>query len=72
MAQTKAGAAKARATIIKYHGADYYVRIGQLGGSAPTALKNAEGKNLKGFALNREVAVRAGRLGGTISKRGRK
>ncbi len=42
------------------HGADFYARIGALGGS-----KGRTG----GFAANRELAREAGRKGGLISRR---
>lgn len=63
MAGTKEGAAKTRETIYKKHGKDYYKRIGALGG------KHC---GMKGFALNPELARKAGAKGGKISKRGRK
>lgn len=61
MSGTLAGGAKAAATNKKKYGNDFYKRIGRMGGSAQVP---------KGFALNRERAVSAGRKGGTISKRG--
>ena len=45
------------------HGADFYSRIGAKGG--------ANGRT-GGFYANRELAVRAGRIGGAKSKRGAK
>lgn len=61
MSGTKAGGAKARATMYKNHGKDYYKRIGALGG------KHC---GMKGFALNPELARKAGEKGGRTSKRG--
>jgi len=61
MAQTKNGAAKAATTIKEKHGADYYARIGAIGG------RNG---NTGGFAANRELARTAGAKGGQVSRRG--
>lgn len=61
MAGTKAGGLKAAATNKAKYGAEFYARIGRIGGQNGTT---------GGFAANRELAVRAGRLGGQISKRG--
>lgn len=60
--QTKIGAAKAVQTIKDRHGEDFFKNIGASGGSAPTTKP-------KGFAANRERAVAAGKIGGTISRR---
>ncbi len=65
MPGTKAGASKARGTITKRYGEDFYKRIGAKGGSTPTLC-------LKGFAANRELASIAGKKGGHISRRGKK
>ena len=65
MPGTKAGGAKAAATNRERHGADFYRNIGSRGGSAPTTKP-------KGFAANPVRAREAGRLGGTISRRGKK
>lgn len=62
MSGTKAGGAKARATMYEKHGKDYYKRIGALGGKHCV---------MKGFALNPELASKAGAKGGRISKRGK-
>lgn len=61
MSGTKTGGLKASATNKKLHGADFYKRIGSIGG------KNG---HTGGFASNRELASIAGRKGGKISKRG--
>jgi len=61
MAGTKNGAAKAATTIKEKHGADYYARIGAIGGRHG---------NTGGFAANRELARTAGAKGGQVSRRG--
>lgn len=61
MAGTKIGGKKASQTNIEKHGKDYYSLIGAKGGRAC---------GLKGFALNPELAKKAGSKGGKISKRG--
>lgn len=63
MAGTKAGGAKAAARNKEKYGDNYYAEIGKMGGSA-------EYSGSKGFASNRELAVKAGRKGGKISRRG--
>lgn len=60
MPGTKAGAAKAVATIRKRFGKDFYAKIGAEGGR-----KGVTG----GFAANRELARIAGAKGGSISRR---
>lgn len=62
MAGTKAGAIKARNTNYEKHGKDFYKKIGSKGGK-----KGHTG----GFFANRELARKAGRKGGKISKRGK-
>jgi len=62
MAGTKAGAAKAKAKMMEKYGEDYYATIGKEGGKASTT---------GGFYGDRELAVRAGRIGGKASKRGK-
>lgn len=61
MAGTKAGARKARQKIEERYGADFYSRIGKVGGKAQVP---------KGFAMNPELASEAGKRGGTVSRRG--
>lgn len=61
MAGTKEGAMRARATNLAKD-PDYYRNIGIKGGSAIHTKP-------QGFALYRELAVEAGRKGGTISRR---
>jgi general stress protein YciG len=60
MAGTKEGALKAKQTNYEKHGADFYKRIGAIGG------KNG---HTGGFAANHELAREAGRKGGKRSKR---
>lgn len=60
MSGNKEGGAKAAAKNKEKYGADFYVRIGAMGGK-----KGRTG----GFASSHELAVRAGRLGGLKSKR---
>ena len=63
MSGTKEGGIKARKTNYERNGQDFYKRIGAIGGRV-SGIK-------KGFALNPELAVKAGRKGGRISKRGK-
>lgn len=62
MAGTKTGGLKAANTNKTLHGKDFYARIGAKGGKAT---------GLKGFAVNRELARKAGAKGGRISRRGK-
>lgn len=62
MAGTKEGGIKARNTNLKEHGKDFYKEIGRKGGKASTT---------GGFYANRELASRAGKIGGMKSKRGK-
>lgn len=62
MSGTREGGLKGKKAIIKKHGKDFYKRIGQIGGLARVP---------KGFAMNPELAKKAGRIGGLISKRGK-
>ena len=62
MAGTKAGGLKAKKKNLEKYGEDYYVKLGAKGGSVSCA---------KGFAKNPELAKKAGKKGGTISKRGK-
>lgn len=62
MAGTKAGGEKAAATNKERYGEDFYEGIGRDGG------KKSRGG---GFAVNRALAVEAGRKGGQIGKRKR-
>lgn len=63
MSGTKEGGVKARNTNYEKNGKDFYKRIGSLGGRV-SGIK-------KGFALNPELASKAGKKGGRISKRGK-
>lgn len=60
MAGTKAGGQQAADTNRKRHGADFYARIGAVGGK-----KGRTG----GFYANRDLAREAGAKGGRISRR---
>jgi len=60
MAGTKAGGQRAALTNRQRHGADFYARIGAVGGKRGTT---------GGFAANRELARIAGAKGGRISRR---
>lgn len=62
MAGTKEGGIKARNTNYKKWGDDFYKNIGRKGG---------QNGHTGGFASDPELARRAGRLGGMISKRGK-
>lgn len=64
MAGTKAGAAKAKKTNVERYGKEFYAKIGSVGGKK-TGVK-------KGFAANPERARKAGIVGGTRSRRGKK
>jgi general stress protein YciG len=61
VAGTLEGGRKAAAMNKQLHGADFYKRIGAKGG------RNG---NTGGFAANRELARKAGAIGGAKSKRG--
>lgn len=61
MAETLTGGKLAAFTNKERHGSDFYREIGRKGG-----LKGTTG----GFYANRELASKAGRLGGQRSKRG--
>lgn len=60
MAGTKEGALKAAKTNMERYGKDYYAKMGREGG------KNG---HTGGFASNKELARRAGSIGGRKSKR---
>lgn len=63
MAGTKAGGQKAARTNKLRYGKDFYAKIGARGGALGTT---------GGFASSRELASRAGRIGGLKSRRGKK
>jgi general stress protein YciG len=63
MSGTRPGGFKARDTNKNLYGEDYFSRIGRLGGR-----KSRGG----GFTNDRELARRAGALGGSMSRRGKK
>ncbi len=60
---TKEGGIKMVATIRVKYGEDYWKKIGAIGGKLGTT---------GGFWADRQLASRAGRIGGKISKRYRK
>ena len=62
MAGTIEGGIKARETVYRTQGRDFYRRIGKIGG---------QNGHTGGFAANPELAKIAGRKGGKISKRGK-
>lgn len=68
MSGTPAGGRAAAKTNKERHGDDFYQKIGKLSNPA----WERKGRKPRGFAANRELAVRAGRLGGKKSKRIRK
>ncbi|HET9721894.1 MAG TPA: hypothetical protein VFP32_02595 [Candidatus Saccharimonadales bacterium] len=61
MSGTKAGGQKAAATNKAKYGPDFYARIGQMGGKLG---------HTGGFFADRELARKAGQVGGRISRRG--
>ena len=63
MAGTKAGGQAAAATNKTKYGSDFYARIGAKGGKQG---------HTGGFYANRELARKAGAVGGRISRRGKK
>lgn len=63
MSGTKIGGKKAAATNKEKHGADFYRNIGRMGGSKSHP-------ETRPFAKNPELASRAGKRGGQLSKRG--
>lgn len=62
MAGTKTGGKKAALTNKLKHGADFYARIGKVGG---------QNGHTGGFAANPELAKIAGSIGGRVSRRGK-
>ena len=61
MSGTVAGGIKTREIFYEKYGRDYFKNIGKIGG------RNG---HVKGFAVNPELAKRAGSIGGKLSKRG--
>ena len=61
---TKQGGNSAAVTNKKRHGAQFYSRIGSMGGS-----KKTDRTSLKGFGSNRLRASLAGKKGGAVSRR---
>lgn len=60
MKSTEERKTSVRDTLVERYGEDYWRRIGKKGGQVCCE---------KGFALNHELAVRAGRIGGRMSSR---
>ena len=69
MPGTKAGAAKAAATIKKKHGDDFYRNIGKAGGEAGNTGGFASKKVGRDGLTGQQRAKKAGAIGGTISRR---
>jgi len=65
MSDNKGGGKLAAETNRAKYGEDFYSKIGKLGGEAPYT-------GLRGFAANRELARRAGAIGGRKSRRVKK
>ena len=64
MAGTKAGSAKALATIRERHGDNFFKQIGYKGGVSIKTRNPKTGKALKGFAISGK-ASEAGKIGGS-------
>ena len=62
MSGSRAGGLKASETNKQKYGREFYANIGRKGGKACVP---------KGFAVNPELAKRAGSIGGKLSKRGK-
>lgn len=69
MAGTKEGGLAAAATNKRIHGADFYARIGAIGGKISKTGGFASNFKGRDGLTGRERAKVAGRLGGHISKR---
>lgn len=69
MAGTKAGGAKAAITNNQRYGKDFYPKIGKKGADAWNKRNKKGIAKPRGFAANPELASKAGRVGGTISRR---
>ena len=63
MAQTKAGAIKLKKVMTDKYGADYYIKIGRMGGKAGTGHVYGHGKS---------DPIANGSKGGSLSRRGYK
>ena len=63
MSGSRSGGLKAAETNKQRYGRDWYKKIGKIGGKACVP---------KGFAVNSELAKRAGSKGGKISRRSKK
>lgn len=63
MAGNHIGGIKAAITTKERHGYNFYSEAGRLGGKVPRK---------RGFSLDRDLAVRAGRIGGLNSSKSRR
>lgn len=72
MAGTKDGGQRAATTNKQKHGADFYARIGAMGGKKGRTGGFASGKVGTDGKTGRERAVEAGRTGGRISRKAKK
>lgn len=63
MSGSKTGGQKAAQTNMSKYGADFYKKIGAKGGKNGTT---------GGFYANRKLARRVGKIGGAVSRRGKK
>lgn len=72
MAGTKTGGKSAAETNKLKYGADFYAKIGRMGGKKSTTGGFASEKVGKDGLTGRERAERAGAIGGTISRRPKK
>lgn len=61
---TREGGISTAKTNKKLHGADFYSKIGSMGGRKRTAATAR-----KGYGSNRDLASRSGKVGGAISRR---
>jgi uncharacterized protein len=72
MAGTKDGGQRAATTNKKKHGADFYARIGAMGGKKGRTGGFASSKVGDDGKTGRERAIEAGRNGGRISRKSKK
>lgn len=69
MAGTVSGGKQAAKTNKQKYGEDFYARIGAIGAEKYRQKLDKGIAKPRGFAADRELAVRAGRLGGQISRK---
>lgn len=70
MAGTKEGSMKTAATNIERYGEDFYRELGIKGAKAYIERQKQGIAKPRGFAANRELARKAGAIGGAKSRRG--